>query len=454
VSTRVRTQLVALGAAAVLTMLMSPPALADHGDGHHSDGGDSSVIPSKQDVLDAQQKVEDTQRSVASIQADLAAANDQLESLNVAAEQAAEAYNGALVRWHDSRDAAVTARERADDAAGNAEAARSQLAGFVVGQQTAGTSLTTFSTALTAGGPHDLMLSIATNDASSQAYDAQYQTWQAASELAKVYKAKAKAALDEATQAKAEAKQARADAATAVQLQQSAVVAIGAQRESLLQELAKVQHISVGLATQRQEGLEQRRQERIAEQRRLQELAAQRAQRRQELREQARIRHQQHLQELRDRRRHHQTSTTTTPAPPTPTPPPVDPTPPPPNATAAQKAVDFAYDQLGDTYVWGAEGPDEWDCSGLTMGAWASAGVSLPHYSVDQYAATTPISVGQLRPGDLVFWASDSNDPSTIFHVGLYIGNGNMIHAPRTGVPVKIENIWYWETPDFFGRPR
>ena len=103
--------------------------------------------------------------------------------------------------------------------------------------------------------------------------------------------------------------------------------------------------------------------------------------------------------------------------------------------------------------MWGAAGPDAWDCSGLTMQAWANAGVSLPHYSVAQYAATTPISVGSLRPGDLVFWSSNPGDPGTIFHVGLYIGNGNMIHAPRTGVPVKVESIWYWDTPDFFGRP-
>ncbi len=87
------------------------------------------------------------------------------------------------------------------------------------------------------------------------------------------------------------------------------------------------------------------------------------------------------------------------------------------------------------------------------MGAWATAGVYLPHYSVAQYAATTPISSSQLRPGDLVFWASNSSDPNTIFHEGLYIGNGNMIHAARTGVPVKVESIWYWETPDFFSRP-
>ncbi len=87
------------------------------------------------------------------------------------------------------------------------------------------------------------------------------------------------------------------------------------------------------------------------------------------------------------------------------------------------------------------------------MQAWATAGVYLPHYSVAQYAATTPVSASSLRPGDLVFWASNASDPGTIFHVGLYIGDGNMIHAARPGVPVKVESIWYWETPDFFGRP-
>ncbi len=113
----------------------------------------------------------------------------------------------------------------------------------------------------------------------------------------------------------------------------------------------------------------------------------------------------------------------------------------------------FAYAQIGEPYVWGAAGPDAWDCSGLTMGAWGNAGVYLPHYSVAQYLATTPISSSQLQPGDLVYWASDPSNPNTIFHVGLYIGDGQMIHAPRTGTTVRVESIWAWETPDFFGRP-
>ncbi|MGA9345425.1 MAG: NlpC/P60 family protein [Nocardioidaceae bacterium] len=433
-SRRVRAQLVAMSAAAVLTIALSPPAHADH-NGH----GHGTVVPSKQDVLDAQQKVSDTQRSVASIQADLATASAQLDALNTAAERAAETYNGALFQWHDSQAAAITARHRAEEAAGKAEVARSQLAGFVIGQETAGTELTTFSTALTAGGPHDLMVNIATSDASSQAYDAQYQAWSAANQLAKVYKGQAEDALAAAADAKAAAKKARAAAKTAVLLQQNAVVAIGNQRASLIKELAQAQHISVSLAAQRQSGLEQRRQARLAQERRMQE--------------EARVRHQQrveHRRQMRERRQHQTPTPTPTPAP---APPPIDPTPPPPNATAAQRAVNFAYNQLGDTYVWGAAGPDSWDCSGLTMGAWAAGGVALPHWSVAQYAATTPIGVDQLKPGDLVFWADDANDPSTIFHVGLYIGNGNMIHAPRTGVPVKIESIWDWETPDFFGRP-
>ncbi|MEP6666872.1 MAG: NlpC/P60 family protein [Nocardioidaceae bacterium] len=454
-STRVRNRAVALCAAAVLTIALGPSAHADHHD---------PVIPSEQDVIDAQQHVLDAARSVSAIQADLAAANQQLEDLAVAAEQAAEAYNGALVHYQTSKTAAITARQRADRAATKTETARASLAGFVVSQDTTGSDLTTFSTALTAGGPHDLLTNISNYDTSSQAFDAHYQAWNAASQLSKVYRAQAEKALTEAADAKLAAQEARKAAQVAVDAQQAAVVSIGAQRQALIEELAKAQNVSVSVAAQRQQGLEQRRQERIAEQRRLEQLAQQRKQHREQVSEQLQLREQQQAQERRQARRdrHEQRQHHNHPAPPAPptTPPPAPPTTPPPaphhhphSSTSAQKAVDFAYDQIGEPYVWGADGPDSWDCSGLTMGAWASADVTLPHYSVAQYSATTAITVSQLRPGDLVFWASDSSDPGTIFHVGLYIGNGNMIHAPHTGSTVRIESIWYWETPDFFGRP-
>jgi cell wall-associated NlpC family hydrolase len=86
------------------------------------------------------------------------------------------------------------------------------------------------------------------------------------------------------------------------------------------------------------------------------------------------------------------------------------------------------------------------------MGAWAAGGVTLPHYSVAQYDASTPVTYAQLRPGDLIFWASDPADPASIFHVALYIGDDQMIQAPRTGRNVEVVSMWYWIPPTSYGR--
>lgn len=118
---------------------------------------------------------------------------------------------------------------------------------------------------------------------------------------------------------------------------------------------------------------------------------------------------------------------------------------------AARTAVEFALAQIGEPYIWAAAGPDSWDCSGLTMAAWAAAGRTLPHYSAAQYLQTTPITEGQLRPGDLVFWSGGSG-PNAIFHVALYLGNGQVVHAPRPGTSVRIEGMHSWAAPDYFGR--
>ena len=93
-------------------------------------------------------------------------------------------------------------------------------------------------------------------------------------------------------------------------------------------------------------------------------------------------------------------------------------------------AVRYAQAQVGERYVFGGDGPDEWDCSGLTMQAWAEAGVSLPHSAREQYNVTPRVDRSQLEPGDLVFYYSD------IHHVGIYAGDGMIIHAanPETGV--------------------
>jgi cell wall-associated NlpC family hydrolase len=101
----------------------------------------------------------------------------------------------------------------------------------------------------------------------------------------------------------------------------------------------------------------------------------------------------------------------------------------------AQAAIDFAYAQLGDAYVYGATGPDAWDCSGLTMGAWGAAGVSLPHASSVQAGMGTSVSYDAMQPGDLVFYYSP------ISHVGIYVGNGQLIHAPNPSSAVEIVDV-------------
>ncbi|NUR58513.1 MAG: glycoside hydrolase [Catenulispora sp.] len=106
-------------------------------------------------------------------------------------------------------------------------------------------------------------------------------------------------------------------------------------------------------------------------------------------------------------------------------------------ATKAEKALAFARAQIGKPYVWGATGPGSYDCSGLTQAAWKAAGVSLPRTTYDQVNAGTTVSLGDAQPGDLIFFYDD------ISHVGIYIGNGMMIHAPKPGAYVREESIYY-----------
>ncbi|GGT34701.1 NlpC/P60 family protein [Nonomuraea spiralis] len=98
----------------------------------------------------------------------------------------------------------------------------------------------------------------------------------------------------------------------------------------------------------------------------------------------------------------------------------------------AAQAAKWALTQQLKPYVWGAEGPSSYDCSGLVMAAYQRVGISLPHYTGDQWTAGTHVSRDQLRPGDLVFFYTD------LHHVGIYIGGGMMVHAPQTGDVVRV----------------
>ncbi len=113
---------------------------------------------------------------------------------------------------------------------------------------------------------------------------------------------------------------------------------------------------------------------------------------------------------------------------------------------AARIAVETAYAQLGDPYVWGADGPDSFDCSGLTMFSYAAAGVSLPHSSKSQSTMGVYVSRDELQPGDLIF----TYNP--VSHVGIYVGDGMMIHAYRSGTPVSLDPYDPWGAYNFARR--
>jgi peptidoglycan DL-endopeptidase CwlO len=115
---------------------------------------------------------------------------------------------------------------------------------------------------------------------------------------------------------------------------------------------------------------------------------------------------------------------------------------------AAAKA---AMDQRGKPYVWGADGPGSYDCSGLTMYAYAQVGVSLPHSSRSQYTYGKSVPYGQWQPGDLLFYGSSA---SSIHHVAMYVGDGILVHASTTGVPVKTAAAPDGAGSDYLGARR
>jgi cell wall-associated NlpC family hydrolase len=204
---------------------------------------------------------------------------------------------------------------------------------------------------------------------------------------------------------------------------------LGSQRRDIQRRLAKQRAYLDRLSGEVKQAVEaeQRRQEELRRQALARKLAAERAARLKAAQEAA-------AQQQAQQSNPAPTSTTST----TPT-------------SAAAQAVAFARAQIGKPYQWGATGPDAYDCSGLTMSAYASAGVSIPRTSSAQWTIGTHIgSMADLVAGDLVFYASGSS-ASTIHHVGLYIGDGLMIEAPYTGAYVRTASI---NRSDYFGATR
>ena len=414
-------------------------AAASAADGHH-------VYPSKQQVHDARHQVAQAANDVAGIKAALVQADLRMQAASVRAEQAAERYNGARWELQQARRDARVADQHAAIAARDARQQRHAYAATVVSSYEMGPSLSPLSAVTSSAGLPGVISKMATLQNAQDAMDHTYDSFRASSTLAGVASDQAEAARAHAetlaTRARAGARPRGRCGGRCRQRHPS----IAAQKTQLIHRLARLQHVSVALAEQRQAGIERAAQE-----------AAQRAAERAARKKARELAHQQALanQTPSNGPTADPTDPPTsdpTPEPPGPTSPPPPPQTPPAPASGASAAIAFARQQIGDPYVWGAAGPSSWDCSGLTMGAWRAGGISLPHYSVAQYTQSTPISRGSLKPGDLVFWGSSSS-PSSIYHVALYVGNGMIIQAPRTGRDVEEVSMYYWITPNFFARP-
>jgi peptidoglycan DL-endopeptidase CwlO len=115
-----------------------------------------------------------------------------------------------------------------------------------------------------------------------------------------------------------------------------------------------------------------------------------------------------------------------------------------PTKTQAEQAVAYAYSKLGDPYQWGATGPGAFDCSGLTMSAWASAGMSIPRISYDQMSQLPAVPLNALQPGDILGFAGNS-------HVAIYVGNNELIDAPTTGSFVEKVALSGWYSQELDG---
>ena len=446
-----RTGVRAVLAAAVtvaVTVTLGPAATADHHD----------PVPTQEQVDRAAGAVADKTRDVAEIRTSLLLANQRLEHASMLAEVAAEKYNAAM--WHLGEARAEVKKADARAAAAKQAVAdqRDDIAALVTQSYRGGAQLDQLNALFSTEGPSGVMDGYGAVHSVGDTMQAAFDRYRAANALAKVTVAKAADARAKAEKMAVGARAARDRATSAASEAQAAASSIAAEKSRLLDELASAQGISVRLATERQSALEEQARERAA--------AAMRARAEKDARE----RPQQKAGDKAGHKHKHEPSPSPKPSPapshhpspnpapnpapspaPSPSPSPA-PSPPPASSGGASQAIAFAKAQIGEPYVWGASGPGSWDCSGLTMKAWASAGRFLPHWSVGQYQATSHISSSQLRPGDLLFWGSSSSS-SSIHHVAMYLGGGMMIHAPRTGQNVQIVSMYYWIPPNFFGRP-
>jgi peptidoglycan DL-endopeptidase CwlO len=416
---------------------------------------------SDQDVRDARRAVTSAAGAVADIEVRLAELSTRADDAEVAVQQAGETYAQAQADLATAQQEAQRATEQYDQATEQFADARATLVAIAREAARSGGSMDTVQALLSAEGFQDVVSRSEALTHVSDKADQAVQTYLAAEQVATTLKTTAERARKTQESAAAEAQTALDAAEQAQSDADAAVAATQTERQSLIVQLAAARNTSAEVEQARQDQVDAERRQRA-------EAAAQ-----------------------AERTQTPSTSTPATPSTPstpstpgtgggtttppttpgttppvtpptTPTTPPTTPTTPTPPAgggsssgttTGADAAIAWAKDRIGLPYVWGGTGPNGYDCSGLTQGAWRAGGVTLNRTSRDQYRQVKKIAYSELRPGDLVFWGSNPNDASSVYHVALYIGDGQILEAPAPGKNVKISPMRYSSSMAYAGRP-
>ena len=434
------------------------------------------VYPSADQVAGAQAAASSAADQVASLDQQLAASRDRLDTLQQDAGNAAEAANGAQLQLEKAAAESADAQAKAAAAQATADDATLTLSRYAAEVYQGGGDTGQLDIFFGGGGPQEVLDKASGIQAVGAERARMVQDAESARLLAANLKQVAAEAEGRRAAAAAAAKAAADKARQAAQDAVTQTAQIEQQQQQMMTQLAALQNTSVQLEQQRQAGIaaEQERQREEARRAAAEaaakaaaEAAAREAAARAKAAEEAEAaartaREQKQAQAAAAKAAADKAAaeaaraaaeaaraaatpppvaskpTTTKPAtkPPTTTKP--VPTPPPPSGGVAA-VIAFARAQLGEPYVWGGAGPNVWDCSGLTMMAWRQAGVSMSHYTGYQWAETDRVPISQLQPGDLVFFGTSGPDSH---HVGLYIGGGQMIHAPNPSTVVKIASIY------------
>ncbi|MCI7457720.1 MAG: NlpC/P60 family protein [Actinomyces urogenitalis] len=418
---------------AVAASLLVPGALAD---------------PVSQDDINRSKSAEaSTSASIADLETQLSQLSADSDVAAVNAQAANEDYLEAKADLDTATAEADEAQKSADDAAAKTASARSELGAAVVQTyQEGGDALSALQPYLTSESLADLADADVALTRAGEKADAQVQSVEALQAVAETMQGIAdqkqsekQAAADTAASAKASADSAASAAASAVSSAQT-------KRQGLIAQLAAQRNTTVELETQYQEQLDAQRKAaeeaaaKAAAEKAAQEAAAQQA----AAQAQAQAAAQAAAQQAAAQAAAQQQAA-------------AQPQAPAPSAPAASSgrgasAVAAAKTFLGVPYVWGGESYNGVDCSGLVMLSYRQVGVSLYHSSRVQYGQGAKVPLSQMQPGDLIFWSKNGTQPG-IYHVAMYVGDGQMIEAPNFNMVVRITPVRYSKIMPYAVRP-